>query len=548
MNKRLAVTAVILLVSAFFIEGCNTAQEEKEKVKLDAQNIEAIARKACEGVGVVSRASEGSIGSPIVILEENHTSVAGQIQHAITLVRLYNNYGMRNIALEGYLKEHKKISTGWFNEASKGDLAVKAQLAARLLKEGEISSAEFVKLVYDDINLHPIEIKSEYSVELDDDASRAPAVYLLKTAELALTQEDVPTLQRLQSEIETLDDEVEKQEKYKELYEHIISADSWVKAKFDIMQDQNRMMTAEEMLSFVQEINDRAIKKQVQFDPQEQEAMLRNIAFWDGRSKASDTMVRYTSDIAAQGRAPVPMIIGAAHTERICNLLTSANRSYAVVTPLALKNQNSAGNLSIEMFYRKYKRLSVYSEGISGTLLEVFPPSKIKKPEPVIPEPWLQAKAEIYLFTDRIARSLLDPPGPPGGNEPPYGFKDSDFSGNWVQIDPGKIQIISDTEDSQKKTVLFPIIINPNDRKKRKEIWAKAGGVSLPTPPILTTDERKMVESLLEKALSEVQEQSGEESKTKVEDEAGRVQITLKTIATFASSKDTATRTALHQI
>lgn len=547
MNKRVQKSLVLLV--SFLLYSYLSLLYGNERTKPIYQRTQTIAENACKDVGVVGRVSKGSVGAPILILEENHTSIVGQIQHAITLVRLYNNYGMRNIALEGYLKEHEKISTDWFNKASKGDFAAKVQVAVRLLKEGEISSAEFVKLVYEDVNLHPIEIKSEYSVELDDDASRTPTLYLLKIAQSSLTQRHVPTLQRLQSEIEALSDEEKKQEKYKELYEYILSADSWAKSKIDVMQDQNRMMTAEEMLALVKEINAKAIEKQVQLEPKEKEAMLRNIAFWRGRSKASDTMVRYTSDIADQGGGPpVPMIIGAAHTERICNLLTSANRSYAVVTPLALSNRERTGDLSIEMLNRKYNRLSVYSEGISRTLLEVFPPSRIKKPEPVIAEAWLQAKAEIYLFTDRIARSILEPPGPPGGDQPPYGFQDDEFSGKWVRIDPNRIQIIPDTEDNQKKTVLFPIIINPNDRRKRKEIWAKAGVVSLPALPTTTTEERESVELLLKEALSEVQKESKEESKTKVEDQSGRVQITLKTIATFASSKDTATQTALHQI
>ena len=94
--------------------------------------------------------SKGIKGVPILILEENHDSRAGQIQLAITLVRLYNQYGMKHIALEGYLKERPKIRAEWFARAAHGDLTAKVRAAVNLLQEGEISSAEFMKLVYDE--------------------------------------------------------------------------------------------------------------------------------------------------------------------------------------------------------------------------------------------------------------------------------------------------------------------------------------------------------------------------------------------------------------
>jgi hypothetical protein len=123
----------LLLCGFLFIclLGCSKGSQGQK-----GRDAEAIAKEACQEVGVVEKTSKGTKGAPIIILEENHASRAGQIQHAITLVRL--------------------------------------------LREGEISCAEFMRLVYDDIFLHPIETISEYGVELDEEAS----VSYLKFADL----------------------------------------------------------------------------------------------------------------------------------------------------------------------------------------------------------------------------------------------------------------------------------------------------------------------------------------------------------------------------
>lgn len=513
------------------------------KIK-NKENPESIARIACEGVGEVGDTFIGTKGAPIIILEENHTSRVGQIQHAITLVRLYERYGMRHIALEGYLKERSEIKTDWYISAAQGDSIARVRVAVNLLKEGEINCSEFIKLVYDDIYIHPVEITSEYSVELDDEASRAPTIYLLKIAQQSLRQEHVPKLKRLQNEMERLEGE-DKQKKVQEYLDYIFSADTWTQSKAKIMQDPEarRTMSTEEQLALIEEIEEKARHRSVKLESSEIRAMERNIAFWRGRSSASTTMVRSTEEIADLPNVTVvPLVEGAAHTKEVCAMLRTANRPFAVVTPLSLKKAEEFGDLSWEQFERKYKKLSVYSEGFTRTLLKAFAQSKIKKPEPVLSEPWFQAKAELYLFTERISNSILGPPNPPGGGKPPYGFGDDDFKGNWIYINPKQIIIISDPEDKEEKTVLFPVILNPDDRKRRTQIWAKAGLVST----TVSARERENVETMLKEVLEKVR--SEKEQSNKVEDKNGRIQVTINTTAVYKLSKSAATKASLKQV
>lgn len=560
MIKKILFISIIFTVILFNF-GCQKTEKDKIETKSNIESIKNLAYSVCEEVGQVTQVFDGDVGTPIIVLEENHASIAGQIQHAITLVRLHEKYGLKDIALEGYLKEHKKINTEWYNQAAKGNQAAKLQVAVRLIKEGEISCAEFIKLAYNDVELHPIEKMNQYTVELDEEASKAPMVYLIKIAQLSLRQDHVPKVQQLQSEIEELEDD-QKPKKIEELLDYILSIDPWIKAKDDFLRNQDslRVISAEQMLAVVNEIKNRAENLSVPLESSEKEAMARNIIFWQKRSEASATMLQATTKVADQKQASlIAMIIGAAHTEQMCALLKDFNRTFGVITPLSSVKSRGIGDLSWEMLNRKYQRSSVYSEGFTKTLLEAFSSEKLKKPEPVLSEPWLEAKSELYLFTDRITREILgppptsgeppfEPPKPPGGAEPPYGYSDNEFKGKRVYIDPHRITIIPDTDERKRYTVLFPVILNPDDERKRTEIWVKAISEFSPVP----SEERENAEALLKRALEEIQAEqivSDEEKGKKIEDEGGRVQITLNTKAIITSNRyDAVTRSVAEKV
>jgi hypothetical protein len=324
------------------------------------------------------------------------------------------------------------------------------------------------------------------------------------------------------------------------MFEYILSADPWAQDKTKLLQDEDaiRSMSGEQHVALIEEIVNRAERLPIELKPEEKNAMERYLAFWRGRIKASKTMILSAERIADQPNVSVvAMVIGAAHTQGMCAMLKDSNRPFAVVTPLSLRP-----DLTWDMLERKYKRLSIYSEGFTQTLLKAFPFPKHKKPEPVLSEPWFQGKAELYLFTERIAGGVLGPPNPPGGGKPPYGFSDDNFKGKWVFIDPKQISIIPDTKDGKGRAVLFPVILNYRDPERRTEIWVKAGlGVAM-----VSGQERESVESMLQKALEEIQKEK--EADKKVEDETGRVQITLNTVAAYAKTQQAAKEVTLGSI
>ena len=540
-----------ILLACFF---CGVPGYTQTQKKAD---VETIAEEVCEGVGIVSKTFRGIKGAPILILEERHDSRTAQIQHAITLVRLHNRYALKHIALEGYLRDRPEINTEWYVTAAAGDSGARAEVAVRLLAEGEINSAEFMKLVYDDMFLHPVEKATEYMVELNEEASMAPILFLLKIAQESVREGHLPRIMEFQETIERLERQGNTellQKTQKELFNYILSLDPWAQAEAKVLQDPDSVagMSGEQHLTFVEDIVNQARKLSVEFEPDEKNAMSNYLSFWRGRISASKTMIRSTGVIADQRDVSiVAMTVGAAHTQGMCELLEADNRSFAVVTPLSLETSDETGNLTWDMLQRKYKGLSVYSEGFTKILLNEFVspshksfegPEGFKKPVPVLSSSWLQAKAELYLFTDRIARYILSSAEPPSGGSPPYGLPANAFKGKWTFIDPRRISIVSDTKDGKGRAVLFSVILNPNDPDGGTEIWVKAGMSSAVVP----AEERESVESMLKKALEEVKKEK--KPNTKAEDDRGRVRISFRTVAGFAGSQQAANQIALGSI
>ena len=453
--KRTTIKLALVLVLALSSVSCRDVQA--------VQQAESIARTASEGVGIIGKTARGARGAPILVLGERHDSRAGQIQHAITMVRLHDQFGLRHIALEGYLKEDPKITTDWFVEAAGGDLAAQRQVAVQLLQEGEISSAEFMALAFDDIELHPSEIGDEYYVSMGEEAANAPLVYLYKIAGRSVKPRHHQRIKELQDAIERAATDEEQAEGVRAFLDYLMSLDPWTEEQYEaLLDDSPENLTAERRLALVQKIDQRARQLSVDLEPAEKAAMQENLAFWKGRSGASDTMVGVATVLADRsGVTVVTMQVGAAHTDRIGKLLQAENRSYAVVTPQSF--EQNEGDMPHGMYQRKDKGLSVYMEGFMKTLEEAFPADEQKKPKPVLNKPWAQANAEFRLLSHKLASRMLTlppnrppPPPPQGPLSPGDAFPDGErFQGKWIYIDPRSVAIVPAQDDQDQYSFMI---------------------------------------------------------------------------------------------
>jgi hypothetical protein len=523
--RRTVILLLIALLLALLSPGCHFLQKRKSA---QIRAAEKIVLAACEGVCEIVGWSGGSNRAVTLVFQERHNSRAGQIEQAIALARLHEQHQLRHIALEGYLRERPAISTDWFNKAVDGFVpAARARVPARLLAEGEIAGAEFHKLVFDDTMLHPTETLSEYQVSLDEEAGQAPLLYLLRIAERKMDQTESARAEQMRRSLASLSGE-ELRRRGQEAVDYVLDGDSWARKRAGQLQKLAAPASpAEQHLAVLQEIERRAAKSGAELRPEERRAFERNLQFWRARVKASGTIVASTQKLAEQDAASaLTMIVGAGHTAGMRDHLRAANRPFLIISPLSLKLRDSSESIPWELFERKYRAGSLYSGGFMAELLGALPPAGAaeRKPEPALLLPWVQAKTELYVFIDRIARTFLSSDGPPGEEGPPPDVSVAGFRGSHVFVDRNHIQVMP---DGAGRAVLFPARIND-----RTELWVKAGlddhGISL--------RERESVEGLLKRALAEVNSGSGVDGS--LEDSAGRVQITLHTAAAIGVTED----------
>lgn len=538
MTRKTIMSSVVLF---FFLAGCCmlNANHGASPGAGEPANVKKIATSICKDVCIVTKTFEGSKEVPVLIFEENHVSRQGQIQQAIALVRLHKQYKLKHIALEGYLKEDRKINAGWFHKAAKGmPFARKAGVAVRLLQEGEISSAEFMKLVYEDITIHPIEKESEYSVKLDNKAQTAPYIFLLKMAYSSIGPEHAPRLKELQQEFNNLKGAA-KEKKRKEMFEYVLSVDEWVHEKYKILTgDKALHLSTDHFLAVIRGIETQAEIRGITLTHDEKNAMKRYIDFWDGRDKASKTMVFSVKKLADQKNTSIiAMIVGAAHTEKICNIMKSSGLPFAVLRPISFSLQPQPGDITASMLERKYNNLSVYSEGITKILLNALPNKAHKKPQPVLEQPWFIGKAKTYLYIDQIVHRVLAGGGGRKGNVPPFGFSPNQFSDPWLSINPNRISVIKD-KNGKDSAVLIPVVFNPGNSQKRTTIWVKAAK----RDGAVTGGDREIVEVMLKQALENTK---SKKVGPKLEGKKGIVPITFTTVAGFATSQKAARRIML---
>ncbi len=572
-------------------------------------DLRRLAEHVASGVAAIGDVHDGPRGRRILILEERHDSRALQIESAICLVRLHEQAQLRDIALEGYLLEEKPITTDWYSETA-GSLAARARVAVQLLKEGEISCAEFAALVYDDCRLYPIDRQADHPAEPDVKSQNAPTMYLVRLGEANLDQNDARN-QELLNELSVIiaafkeadrsgektrveEKRVEMREKLTEYYDYVTSHDPWARKTMEaIRADTNWVLS--ERIELYREIERRAGRAHAPLRDEDKEAMRSLLEWFEARHRASKAMTAETGKIAdAGGSGPVAMILGTAHTKDVVDVFGHEDRPWVTIRPNA--RSGNRGDIAMSMYSRKGERLSLYSDGIVATLINEFGTREMK-PRPVLMQPWFQAKAELYLLVDRMTHAMLGPPGPPRGGGPPFGLSGADFSGQWVAIDPSRIRLsgynsggrlyritdlsleqlrqaglapgvltglgaLKGREYSAEKTflaavagsigesalaehkqailgaaevkaIIFPVVLNHQIPSRRKEIWVKA---SLSREAV-SAEERSDVESMLKDALAEV-DNVGMLNTTKVEDKAGRVQLSLDTIAGFDVSAE----------
>lgn len=592
-------------------------------LSLASETASAMAAKIGVDVARTVFHSQKNTGRAVIIMDEIHNSRVAQLQEALILERLFYDYGVRQMVLEGYLTEDKKLDTIWFKKATGGDPIRRAKVAIQLLREGEINAGEYWKLVHPQVELIAAETRSEHAYQADGKAHASPEMLLLRIA----AQSAEETLRRdptklakftqLSSRLDTVVKEFEaikgkakktvlkqKAEEVKEAYNDyqvfLIKLDPWcgrMWEDFKKIEVTSENPSLEKTVQIAMAIKTKADDIGLNLTTEEKKAISDYIAFMQARHEGTLKIAKMLKVLCGRKGPPVVAIIGIGHSVDLVNELKLSDCSYAFLRPLIVdENRENAVDIPFEMYERKYKRLSIYSEGALSQALETLNTSYPMKPSVVLSEPWLIGKAESYSFIDRITEGIFGK-GPP--NQPPIlppSWNDGSFRGEFVFIDPKRIQLIADdhevlviTDDTLKKmkqkgvptsaltkleklkdrqflqkmhllrqveillgtkamkeiqepllqnverinhTAVLIPIVFNRGTSKETTIWAKATQGQAQ----VSSEERQAIESMLKDALKATKENKAL-SKSAV-DIFGRVQIGLGTVVAFGKTSD----------
>lgn len=475
------------------MSGCESSQATPEAPCVRDKTPYTLDPATYADVGKAGSA-EGNSRPFVTVFDEQHASRVGQVEIAMMLNRLHRDSKLRSLAVEGALVERPRPDLSWF--ATKPDERDRVGVALQLLRQGEVSAAEFAALVLPDFRLYPIERESEHGVTISDKASRSYTAYMVAIALKSVTAAQVKQA-----------DALLKQNKREEAIKFVIESDPWTKERYAQFTRKSPVVTTGEMQTLGTDLDRKATA--IGADVGESRSDLQEARrFYDAATRRSGTMAALTADVAADhvnDCAPIAMDIGAAHTAEVAGRLKEKNLSYAVLSPASLAAGTAVGNgnLHLDAYDRKLKHQSVDPAGGVGALTDGR-----RKPEPAIGQKWFRTKAELAYATAAIVRTLAG-----GGKDgaPPNGIDQKTLGlggpGSSISIDPGTIKVVPGVaaNGTATKEVVFAATL----LDQKKTVWVRAGTTPVnPDGP----EEKKTLNDSLEVALGKMRDELKKEA------------------------------------
>jgi len=475
-----------------------------------ANPLAAELKPVVEGVGRVSASAVVAGEGRIYIAEEKHNSTAAQIEIAVMLLRLHDQLGVRDIAIEGLTQDQVFPQTSWFRALASGaDATVLDQIAVELLRKGEIGGVELLALRRGDMQIRPTEDPELYGVTLSMEGKTALALYLYKIGAMSADEDDAKRVEEL------ID-----QGKQAEAMEYVIGLDPLGREHLREAKETPVTGTSiEEELADIVRVEKRAAEVSAPMDDADRAAMQGYRRFLEAADERTKVMLDATTAIVGrvQGQASV-LDWGAAHTERGKELLASGP-TYAVLTPLSLDAED--GDLSLAAADRKDVLGSVdWDHGGLGSILD----GRRRFPTPV-GEAWFRSEAELHLAAALAADHKA-------GETPRIAELQSKLGGlENVKVDWGSLEL-QDNGD-----VMFRASAKTNSGVW-VDVWTRCGANREGVPP-LASGRRPTLEELLLNALARVKQEDGsrDEPDRDKAPEAVIERITPERLAAFAADR-----------
>jgi len=466
-----------------------------------------MANSVIENAGILSTSWEGDSDKCVFVFEESHDSRISQIEIALMFARLHTKFGVNTIALEGAFRDEGMLDSKWFHNLS--NKPASEEVSLQLLREGEISAAEFATMAIPDIRVYGVENAAEYNYDVSNLNENASIIYLFAIAE-KLFPDDPLKIERANELVDAIenasDDELPLM--MSNFMEFVINTNDWTAERYRILLQRDVISSIEELLRIHRDIKRKA--DAIDADVSEYGVDYNGlIEFYEKAAQRTSTIVTNTlqlfNDIPVKS---ISLVIGAGHTAKTCEMLRDRGVSFVVISPLALDRADTTGDLSYEAFERKQRMLSVFNDNTLGAILDGR-----WKPKHIMDQPWLQSQAEIRYITVALAEAVAN------GDVPPFESLEGEFASlQHVTVDPSSFEIIGDN-------IIFRVEAETNRPGHQVAIWGRAK--RYPTDDLETLEAK--IEEMLELARKEgipVNEKNG----LKIE------KVSRKTIAVYSES------------
>lgn len=345
----------IFIVSCFLIHSAHASQ-------ISSKILDDIVT----GYGKLKQSYINDSPYHIIIIEESHSSLTGQVQIAAILNRLYHRLGLKCLALEGAIKEDE-IDFSFFYDSF--DKQTNIETALIELYKGEFSGAEFIAMLYNDFQLYPVETQQERNITAPEGQS---AVFsFLARMSLLYNLDNYESLTDIQKEkvisltkLLISNDKIYEEEKLIELIKYSINLSPLTKEAYsEIFSCTYSTKTIDILLK-----ESERFKLNLDYLKNEVEKYIYAYAdFVEMADKRSITMAKKVLSIFESKNIYndiIVMNVGACHTDELIEFFKNSSinnkpLSFSVITSLSELNDKYSINLSPDKYNRKLKGQSV---------------------------------------------------------------------------------------------------------------------------------------------------------------------------------------------
>ena len=364
--------------------------------------LKGMADDVTRGVGKVIQVVEGDPQKVIFVFDEDHRSRLGLVEIASMLNRLYTQYRVRHFGLEGHAADKPPLNLAWaqrkpyFQPGQK--VTAREDVIVQTLKDGEISSAEMMGLIYADVVVHGVDDAKLYAVEQAAGSSAAFTNYLFQLAYAFMNREQRAQYQALYD-----------QKKLNEAFNYVVNTHKVTATIWARFNDFDNVASAEEKLELLNKLDQEIQNARVGISPDSQAGFNAYREFGRVTSARSDAMAANMLKVAAASTnpgAPLALVgLGTDHSQRVVELLTKAGASVVHIRPLSWiqKNTPAGGWISNEAYARKNQGRSVAPAGPLGALLDGR-----RKPPPVADQDWYKQEQAILEYMQELAAAAAN--------------------------------------------------------------------------------------------------------------------------------------------